>query len=55
MNRPYSLDYARLASGAFYEAIVLVTFYAIFIIPGLRENLSPRTLTGLSLALSNWL
>jgi len=26
-NRPYSLDYARLASGAFYETIVLLTFY----------------------------
>jgi len=26
MNRPYSLDYARLASGAFYETIVLTTF-----------------------------
>jgi hypothetical protein len=29
MNRPYSLDYARLASGAFYETIFLVTFYEI--------------------------
>jgi hypothetical protein len=26
MNRPYSLDYARLASGAFFETIVLATF-----------------------------
>jgi len=26
-NRPYLLDYARLASGAFYETIVLLTFY----------------------------
>jgi hypothetical protein len=29
MNRPYFLDYARLASGAFYETILLVTFYEI--------------------------
>jgi hypothetical protein len=29
MNRPYSLDFARLASGAFYEAILLATFYEI--------------------------
>jgi hypothetical protein len=29
MNRPYSLDYARLASGAFYETIILVTFNEI--------------------------
>jgi len=29
MNRPYSLDYARLASGAFYETIVLSTFYEV--------------------------
>jgi len=26
-NRPYLLDYARLASGAFYETIALLTFY----------------------------
>jgi hypothetical protein len=31
MNRPYSLNYARLASGAFYETIVLMAFYEIFI------------------------
>jgi hypothetical protein len=32
MNRPYSLNYARLASGAFYETIGLATFYEIIII-----------------------
>jgi hypothetical protein len=29
MNHPYSLDYARLASGDFYETIALITFYEI--------------------------
>jgi hypothetical protein len=28
-NRPYSSVFARLASGAFYETIVLLTFYEI--------------------------
>jgi hypothetical protein len=30
-NRPYSLDYARLASGAFYETIVPVNFHDFII------------------------
>jgi hypothetical protein len=30
-----TIGFARLASGAFLEDIILVTFYAIFIIPGL--------------------
>jgi hypothetical protein len=29
LQSPYYLDYARLASGAFYETIVPVTFYEI--------------------------
>jgi hypothetical protein len=29
MNRPHSLDYAHLASGAFYKAIILLIFYEI--------------------------
>jgi hypothetical protein len=32
MNRPYSLNLARLASGAFYEIIVLVSSYEIITI-----------------------
>jgi hypothetical protein len=32
MNRPYSLDWVRLASGAFYETIVPMTFYEIIIL-----------------------
>jgi hypothetical protein len=39
MNRPYSLDHARLAYGAFYETIGLLTFYEIINFGGLRDSL----------------
>jgi hypothetical protein len=39
MNRPYSLNYARLASGAFYETIVPVTFYEIIFLDGSVKSL----------------
>ena len=41
MNCPYISVFARLASGAFYETIVPVTFYEIIKLDGLVKVVTP--------------